>query len=68
MFQIKRPEVAVTFDGQNLVVQTRTQEISLALTQEELIRLTAELYDLDPAPLLCGTTPETVCPPMCCRG
>lgn len=68
MFQVQRPDVSVEFDGQNVVVRTRTQQISLVLTNEELIKLTAELYDLDPAPLLCGTTPETVCPPMCCGG
>lgn len=67
MILIKRPEVSLTLDGYNLIVHTQSQTITLALTQEELIRLTAELYDLDPAPLLAGTTAASTL--FCrCRG
>lgn len=68
MIRIDRPEVGLILDGFNLIVHTQNQTITLALTHEELIRLTAELYDLDPAPLLCGTTAETACKPNCCGG
>lgn len=68
MFQIKRPEVTLTFNGNAVAVTTQHEQRVLFLTQEELVRLTAELYDLDAEPLLCGTTPETACPPNCCSG
>lgn len=68
MFQITRPEVTLTFDIDAVTVTTWGTDRKIFLTKEELIKLTAELYDLDPNPLLCGTTPETSCKPGCCRG
>jgi hypothetical protein len=70
VIRIERHDVALLVDQDVLTVHINTppMTITIPLTNEELIRLTAELYGLDPAPLLCGTTPETSCKPGCCRG
>jgi hypothetical protein len=70
VIRINRPEVGLTIDGESIIVHHDTLQstVTFHLSREELIALTAELYDLDPQPLLCGDTPGTSCAPGCCRG
>lgn len=68
MIELKRPEVSITIEESIVVVKTQHMTTTLHLTNDELIALTAELYGLDPGPLLCGTAPTTTCRPGCCRG
>lgn len=66
MIQIKRNDVLITVEESIVVVHTLPLTVTLHLTNEELVALTAELYGLDPAPLMSGATPVT--PPwMGCR-
>lgn len=66
MIQIKRADVSITVEESIVIVHTQNQTITFHLTSEELVALTAELYGLDPAPLMNGATPVT--PPwMGCR-
>lgn len=55
MIELKRPEVSITIEESIVVVKTQHMTTTLHLTNDELIALTAELYGLDPGPLLEGT-------------
>lgn len=69
MIELKRPEVSITIEESIVVVKTQHMTTTLHLTNDELIALTAELYGLDPGPLLCGTAPAAASTLFCrCHG